>query len=417
MSPTGKALTGLTVGLVAGSAISLAADPRWLPVTRIAEAVGTLWVNAILMTVIPLIVSSLVVGVASAASPRMIGRVGGRAVAVFVILLVAAAVVSALALPAVMSWMPSDPAAAASLAPAGATPGEPVVPPSLAQWLVNLVPVNPVKAAADGALLPLIVFTLGFALAVAGLQPEQKQLILRLAEAVSAAMMRLLAWIVALAPVGVFALALALAAKAGPTIAGELGYYVLVAVSACAVTTLALYAVARVFAGIPIRRFARAVGPAQAVGFTSHSSLAALPTLVEDARKVLGLGPEITTFGLPLAAATFKYSAPVGSLAAAFFISRLYGIPIAPGAIPTVVIMAVLTSFSVPGVGGGAVFAAMGPVLLAAGLPAQALGLLFAVDPIPNAARTVANVTGYLAAATVMAGRPDPGTTGEQRST
>jgi proton glutamate symport protein len=413
VSPTARSLSGLTLGLVAGSVLSYAADPRWLPITHLSEAIGTAWVNAILMTVIPLIVSSLVLGVASAATPRTIGRIGGRAIVIFLVLLVAAAVLSALVLPTVIAWMPSDPAAAASLAPAAT--GEPVVPPSLAQWLVGLVPANPVKAAADGALLPLIVFTLGFALAVAGLPQEQKQLVLRMAEAVSAAMLRLLGWIVALAPVGVFALALALAAKAGPAIAGALGYYVLVAVVACAAFTLALYGVARLFAGIPLRRFARAVAPAQAVAFTSHSSLAALPTLVEDARKELGLGPEITTFGLPLAAATFKYSAPVGSLMAAFFISRLYGIPIAPGAVPTLVIMAVLTSFSVPGVGGGAVFAAMGPVLLAAGLPAQSLGLLFAVDPIPNAARTVANVTGYLAAATVMAGRPNPGAGGEAR--
>jgi len=402
MSPTGKALAGLTAGLVAGSAISIAADPRWLPVTRLSEAVGTLWVNAILMTVIPLIVSSLVVGVASTANPRIIGRVGGRSVVVFVILLVAVAVISALTLPVVMSWMPSDPSAATALAPAA---GEVVVPPTLSQWLVALVPANPIKAAADGALLPLIVFTLGFALAVASLAPEQRHLMLRLAEAVSAAMLRLLGWIVALAPIGVFALALALAAKAGPAVAGALGYYVLVAVTACGVFTLALYGLARFFGGIPIRQFARAVGPAQAVGFTSHSSLAALPTLVEDARQQLGLGPEITTFALPLAAATFKYSAPIGSLAAAIFISRLYGIPIPPALVPTMVIMAVLTSFSVPGVGGGAVFAAMGPVLLAAGLPTQALGLLFAVDPIPNSARTVANVTGYLAAGVVVAGR------------
>jgi proton glutamate symport protein len=390
---------------VAGSAIALSADARWLPVAHLAEAAGTMWVNAILMTVIPLIVASLVVGVASAADPRIIGRIGGRALAVFLILLAAAAVISALVLPAVMSWMPADPAAAAALAPAAAT-SEPVAPPTLTQWLVALVPSNPIKAGADGALLPLMVFTVGFALAAAQLEAEQKTLVLRLAEAVGATMLKLLGWVVALAPIGVFALALALAAKAGPAIAGALGYYVLVAVTACLVFTLALYGVARVFGGVAIRRFARAVGPAQAVAFTSHSSLAALPTLIEDSRRVLGLGPEITSFALPFAAATFKYSAPIGSLAAAFFISRLYGIPIASGALPTVVIMSVLTSFSVPGVGGGAVFAAMGPVLLAAGLPAQAIGLLFAVDPIPNSARTFANVTAYLAAATVVSRRP-----------
>lgn len=406
MSPTARSLAGLVGGLVAGSVIALSADARWLPMARLAEAAGTMWVNAILMTVIPLIVASLVVGVASAADPRIIGRVGSRSLAVFLILLAAAALISALVLPVVMSWMPSDPAAASALAPAAGT-SEPVAAPTLTQWLIGLVPSNPIKAAADGALLPLMVFTVGFALAAARLPAEQKALVLRLAEAIGATMLKLLGWVVGLAPIGVFALALALAAKAGPAIAGALGYYVMVAVTACLVFTLALYGVARLVGGVGIRRFARAVGPAQAVAFTSHSSLAALPTLIEDSRRVLGLGPEITSFALPFAAATFKYSAPIGSLAAAFFISRLYGIPIASGALPTVVIMSVLTSFSVPGVGGGAVFAAMGPVLLAAGLPAQAIGLLFAVDPIPNSARTFANVTAYLAAATVVAGRPD----------
>jgi Na+/H+-dicarboxylate symporter len=394
----------LAAGMAVGGVVALSAEPsRWTEVVQLFEAIGTVWINSILMTVIPLIAASLVVSIGSAPDQQTLGRIGGRAIAVFFTLLVAGAVITCLIMPTVVRWFPPGglPPDLQTIAPV-----EPIARPSFTQWIVGLVPANPIKAGADGAILPLIVFMVAFGLALTRLTAELRGQVLGLFEAVRSAMLVILGWVIAVAPIGVFSLGLAMIAKAGLGAAGQLGAYVLMAVILGAVATLALYPITLLFGRVPMRRFARAVGPAQAVGFTSHSSLAALPTLLTSARDELGYSPEITGFCLPFAAATFKYSAPIASISSAYFVSHLYGVPIAPGTVPIVAVVAILTSFSVPGVGGGAVLGSMGPVLLAAGLPAQAVGVLFALDPIPNSARTVANVTGYLAASAIVAGRP-----------
>ncbi|HKV74286.1 MAG TPA: dicarboxylate/amino acid:cation symporter [Gemmatimonadales bacterium] len=404
MSPTARGLVALAAGMAVGAVIALSGDPaRWQGAVQLFEAVGSVWINAILMTVIPLIAASLVVSIGSAPDQHTLGRVGGRALAVFLILLVAGAVITSLIMPVVVQWFPSG-----GLPPglqSAAVPDN-VPRPSFTQWIVGLVPSNPIKAGADGAILPIIVFMVAFGLALTRLQASLRLQLLGLFEAVRQAMLVILGWVVTVAPVGIFALALAMIAKAGVGAAGELGAYILMAVVFGAVATLALYPVVRIFGRVPMGRFARAVGPGQAVGFTSHSSLAALPTLLESARTELKYSEEITGFCLPFAAATFKYSAPIASISSAYFVSHLYGIPIPPASVPTLAVVAILTSFSVPGVGGGAVLGSMGPVLLAAGMPAQAIGVLFAVDPIPNSVRTVANVTGYLASSAIVAGKP-----------
>ncbi len=406
MSSTSRGLLALAAGLAIGSWIAIGNDPtRWHLLIQLSEAVGTVWINAILMTVIPLITASLVVAIGSAPDQRTLGRIGGRALVVYLVLLIGGAVLTCLIMPVVVTWLPTGTSPAALQTAAT----DPVIPPTLAQWLVGLVPPNPITAGADGAILPLIIFTILFGLATTRLPADRRGLVLNLFDAIRNTMLTILAWVTALAPIGVFALGLALAAKAGPTAVGELGAYVLMAVVLGTIFTLALYPLTRIFGRVPIRLFARTVGPAQAVGFTSHSSLAALPTLIDSAERELHYPPEIIGFCLPFSAATFKYSAPIASLSAAFFVSHLYGVPIAAGSLPLIATVAVLMSFSVPGVGGGAVLAAMSPVLLAAGLPTQALGVLLALDPIPNSARTVANVTGYLAATAIVAGRPGQG--------
>jgi len=128
------------------------------------EPFGTLWVNAIRMTVIPLIVASLVVAV-SGTAPRTVGRLGTRALVVFFILLSACAAMTAIAAPLLFEHLTIDPAAAQSIR-AGVAPVQRPEMPNFTSWVVSLVPVNPIKSAADGAMLPLVVFTLAFGLAL-----------------------------------------------------------------------------------------------------------------------------------------------------------------------------------------------------------------------------------------------------------
>ena len=157
---------------------------------------------------------------------------------------------------------------------------------------------------------------------------------------------------------------------------------------------------AAVFVGrVPLRRFARAALPAQAVAFSSRSSIAALPALIESARTRLGLPDAIAVFILPLATALFRVGATLGLMTGCLFIARLYGIAIGPGQVATLVLTSVLTSFSIPGIPGGSILA-MVPVLASVGLPIDGLGILLGVDTIPDIFRTTANVTGQLAAAT-----------------
>jgi Na+/H+-dicarboxylate symporter len=205
----------------------------------------------------------------------------------------------------------------------------------------------------------------------------------------------------------VFALALPLAARLGLAAAGAVGYYIVVVVAVSSLFILLLYPLVRFGAGIGFRPFARGAAPAQAVAFSARSSLASLPAMIEGGERHLGFPPIIRQFFLPLAASTFRMGGAVGIPAGVLFVARLYGVELAPAQLATVAFTAVLLTFSIPGVPGGAILVMM-PVLAAVGLPPQAAGLLLGVDTVPDMFRTTANVTGTMAAATILARREPP---------
>jgi proton glutamate symport protein len=163
-----------------------------------------------------------------------------------------------------------------------------------------------------------------------------------------------------------------------------------------------LYPAAAWGGDISLRDFARAAAPPQTVGFSSRSSMAALPALIDSSRMHLGLPEEITTFFLPLASAVFRPGGAVGLTTGAVFVARLYGVAIGPAQIATIVATAILTTFSIPGIPGGSIVA-MAPVLASVGIPIEGLGILLGVDTIPDLFRTTTNVTGQLAAAVIVA--------------
>jgi proton glutamate symport protein len=410
MSFTTRVLIALAAGLALGLAVSSTGNPTLVTMTRWIEPLGTLFINGIRMTVIPLVVGSLVAGIASAPNPSALGRIGVRALAIFVITLFAGAIAAALIAPPVFALFAIDPAAQAALQASAAESATSTAEsvrriPGFGQWLIDLVPTNPVKAAADGAMLPLIVFTLAFGLAVAGLRSDTKAVVVRVFEAIRDAAMTLVRWILWTAPIGVFALALALVARLGASAIGALAGYVglVVAVSVIFVV-LVLYPMAAIIGKVPILEFARAALPAQAVAFSSRSSLAALPAMIESARDRLRLPEEITSFFLPLAASVYRIGAAIGQTVGVLFVAQLYGVSLGPATLATVVLTAVATSFSVPGIPGGSIVI-MAPVLMAAGLPVEGIGILLGADTIPDMFRTTANVTGHLAVATAVAGK------------
>jgi Na+/H+-dicarboxylate symporter len=406
MSLTTRVLIALLAGLALGLLVSSTGNAALADAARWIEPLGTLFINAIRMTVIPLVVGSLVAGIASAPRPASLGRIGARAVVFFLVTLFVSATFAAIVAPPVLARFSIDSGAQAALqasASATATTTADSVRrvPGFAQWLIDLVPNNPVKAAADGAMLPLIVFAVAFGLAVAGLKGDSRATVVRVFEAIRDAAMTLVHWILLIAPVGVFALALSLSARLGASAIGALAGYIGLVALMTVLFGLALYPLAAILGGVSVMEFARATLPAQAVAFSSRSSLAALPALIEGGREHLRLPDEITSFFLPLAVAVYRIGAAIGQTVGVAFIAQLYGVSLGPAQLATVVLTAVATSFSVPGIPGGSIVI-MAPVLMAAGLPVEGIGILLGADTIPDMFRTTVNVTGHMAAAAVV---------------
>jgi len=337
-----------------------------------------------------------------------VGRVGVRALVLFLVMLVAAAVFSAAIAPPVFARLPIPAEAAEAMRASAATVGGTAAAEAgslrqnFAEWLVALVPANPIKAAADGAMLPLIVFSLAFGLALTQVAADRRASLLRGVQAVADASLALVRWVLAFAPLGVFALAIPLAARLGVSAAGALAAYVgLVAVATVAFTLLVLYPAAALLGRVSLADFARASAPAQAVAFSARSSLAALPAMIEGAKERLRPAPEITGFFLPLAATTFRTGAGIGQTIGVLFVAHLYGVPLGPAQLATIVATVVLTSFSIPGVPAGSILV-LAPILAAAGLPAEGIGILVGIDTIPDMFRTTANVTGDMAGAAIL---------------
>ena len=367
------------------------------------EPVGTIWVNAIRMTVVPLVVA-LLLGAVVRGDDQRIGRIGGIAFGVFLALHLCTVVVALAVVPTVVSWVPVDAASVARLqadaaAASAATAEQMRALPGFGQWIASLAPANVIRAAADGAMLPLIVFTLLFALALRRIVPERRESVLRVFDGVGAAMLEIVRWLIAVAPIGVFSLVAPTAARLGLSLAGALGYYVVAYSALMVLMAVVLSVVGALGSGVGVSRFVKAALPAQAVAFSSSSSLASLPALIESAER-LGVPRPIAGLVSPLAVSSFKVVISVSWLLGTLFLGRLFGVPIAAADYFTVVAAAVALSFATPGVPNGA-FLLLAPVLASLGLPAAGVGLLIAVDAIPDLFATTANVTADFAAVAI----------------
>ena len=206
MSLTTKVLIGLVAGLAVGIAISTSSNTALQAIPRYIEPVGTIWVNALRMVVIPLVVSAILVGITSLPDPRSVGRIGGRALLLALAMLVSAATFAVVVGPLVMSGLTIDPAAAESMrASAAKASGDALQNAQkivgFSQWLVDLVPANPIKAAADGAMLPLIIFSLLLGLAISRLDDTGREHLMRVVRAVLDASLTLVHWVLRAAPI------------------------------------------------------------------------------------------------------------------------------------------------------------------------------------------------------------------------
>lgn len=404
-----RVVVALAAGLAAGAAAQAYGIPGGTGTVAVIDGVGQLWLNALRMTIIPLVFSLLVTGIASIADAAATGRLALKAVIVFALLLIGATAYGILASMGLHAIWPIDPEGGRLLL-AGAT-GDAVVRESVggggfAAFLTSLAPANPVRAAADDAILGIVVFAIVFGFATTRLPGRLRQPLTIFFEAVSETMIIIVHWVLLAAPLGVFALALGVGLRAGLGAAGVLGHYIAIVVLSLIGLILLTYVVAVVFGRIGLARFARGAAPAQVVAFSTQSSLACLPAMVDRARTSLGVSAATAGLVLPLAVAVFRITSTVANLAVCIYVAHLYGIPLSPGVLLAGGVAALAISVGTVGLPGQvSFFASIAPIALAMGLPLEVLPLLLAVEVVPDIFRTVGNVTADLAAARIVEGR------------
>ena len=404
-SLSARVVVALVLGLAAGAAIQTTeVASRWRDVAEIVESVGALWLNALRMTVVPLVFSLLVTGIASVADAAATGRLAARAVLLFTVLIFGAAIFSTVAVQALLALWPVDPASAqAFIAGAAPTDAATITPPTLSQWLASLAPANPIHAAAEDQILPLVVFACFFGFAATRLPDTSRVPMVTFFRAVEETMIVIVRWVLVAAPIGVFALSLGVGTRAGLGAAGVLVQYITVVSLVTIAITVVAYILAVVWGRAPFLKFARVTAPAGVVAFSTQSSLATLPAMLEIAREGLGVPARVTDLVLPLAVAVFRFTSPVANLAVAYFIAHLYGFHPSPLQMIGAIFASYAASVGAVGLPGQvSFFISMAPICVALGVPLDLLGILLAVEVVPDIFRTVGNVMGDLAATVIL---------------
>ncbi|WP_343203852.1 MULTISPECIES: cation:dicarboxylase symporter family transporter [unclassified Luteimonas] len=405
MSTAARVLLALVLGAVVGLALAFHDSALAANVADAVQPVGRLWLNALQMTVVPLVAALVVLGVNTAADAAASGRTARRAMLVFAVLLIASGTFTAVMAPTLLSLVPRDASLVEAFRAAiGSEATQPGRAASFGEWIATVIPNNALAAAAANAMLPLVVFSLFFGFAATRILPERRAQLLALVQSIADTMIVIVRWVLWAAPVGVFALVLAVCARVGAGVLGALGWYVLLLCTLYIMVTVLLYLVAALVAREPVRRFAAGIAPAQAIAASTQSSLASLPAMVDCARERLGYPLHVTSLVLPMAVSLFRITSPVQYIGVVSFIAWMYGIELGGVQVGTAIVLSALISMGSVGLPGQVSFMTNNlPVTQAMGLPVEPLALLLAVDNIPDVFSTVGNVTGDLTATSIVA--------------
>lgn len=413
MSQSSRILLSLVAGLALGAALARLA-PGSVPTTvAISGPIGTAWLNALQMTVLPLVFSLLVTGIAATAEAARSGAVAARAIVIILSVMVASAVTSAVLTPTLLDLVPMPAASGTALRAAlvGANAAGPV--PPLGDFLAGMVPSNVVAAAANGGFLSLILFALVFAFALARIAPEPRALLTAFFSAIRDTMLVVIGWVIWIAPIGVFALALTVAAKTGTAAVGALLHYIVTVTSVGVAVSLLAFPLAVWGGRMALGRFVRGAAPVLAVAMSTQSSLASLPAMLRSSEE---LGVPVATSGvvLPIAVAMLRATGPGMNLAVAIYVANWFGIPMSFATLSAATAIAVLTSLGSVSLPGQISFiGAIAPIAVTLGVPLAPLWLLVAVETIPDIFRTMGNVVMDLAVTLTVSARTRPVAFGE----
>ncbi|WP_370715101.1 dicarboxylate/amino acid:cation symporter [Sphingomonas sp. IW22] len=397
-----RILLALIVGITAGILLAATRPDAALAGTAVAQPIGTMWLNALRMTIVPLVVALLVTGVAATARAARASRLAGRAILVFMICLWTSSALGALFTLTLLDLFPLGAQAGAALKASFASAAPAGEVPPFSEFLVAMVPTNPVSAAAEDAFLPLIVFTTTFAFALTRLPAEPRELLTRFFQAVADAMLVMIGWVLWLAPLGVFALAYVVGAKAGTAAFGALLHYVAVVAGTGILIWLLAYPTARFAGRVSLSHFLRATSPAQAVAISTQSSLASLPAMLRGA-EALKLPIAASGVVLPLAVAIFRFTGPAMNISVALYVAHVFGMQLGPEQVAIGIAAAAITTLGAVSLPGTISFvSSIAPIALAMGVPIEPLALLVAVETLPDIIRTLGNVTMDVAVTSVV---------------
>ena len=405
MSPPVRILLALVAGLLVGIWLISTAPDAGAAGLAVTEPVGTMWLHALQMTIVPLVVSLLVTGIASTAQAARASRLAGRALATFITLLWVSAALGAAFTLGLLELFPLGPDAANALKSAVASAGAVGDVPPFADFIVAMVPTNALNAAANDAFLPLILFASVFGFALTRLPEAQRTLLVGVFQAIADTMLVVIGWVLWLAPIGVFALAYTVGAKAGTSAFGALLHYVAIVTSTGFGVALLAIPMALIGARLALGSYLRAMTQPFAVAVSTQSSLASLPAMLRATER---LGVPVATAGvaLPLAVAIFRFTGPAMNLSVVLYVAHIFGVELSAAQIGIGIAVAAITSLGAVSLPGSISFvSSCAPIALALGLPLGPLGLLVAVETFPDIMRTLGNVAMDVAATSAVAKR------------
>ncbi|MBI1252578.1 MAG: cation:dicarboxylase symporter family transporter [Alphaproteobacteria bacterium] len=396
-------IAALAAGVGFGFAAQAMGGARFAPAVSIIESVGAVWLGALRMTVVPLVYALLVSGIGSVANAVATGRLAARALALFAGLLFLAIGYAIAASTAGLALAPIDPAQARNLIEALGGGAVSATAPTAAQWLSTFAPANPVQAAAEENIVQIVIFAALFGFAVTRLPQALRDPLLMLHTALAEAMVIIVRWVLYAAPIGVFALSIGVASRAGAGVVGLIAHYVAFVSAITAGSCLIAFLVGAVFSRVGPARFAQAAAPVWTVALSTQSSLASLPVMIARSRDVLAASERVVDLVLPLAVAVFRFTSPIANLAVVFFLARLHGVELSGADIAAGALVALAISIGTVGLPGQAsFFASVAPICLAMGAPVILLPVLLAVEVIPDIFRTLGNVTADMAAVAIL---------------
>ena len=406
-----KILIGLIAGIVVGTVANWA-DIVWLQdLLQSIEPIGTVFIRLIMMIVIPLVVASLILGTASLGDLRKLGRLGGKTVMIYLFTTAVAVSIGLLLSNIVRPGSRIDPTTRDTISAAWSEDAAgrmtlAAEKPTVIETLVNMVPNNPFQSAANGDLLPLIIFSIIFGAAISVIARERRDMVLTFFNGVNDAVMVMIDWIMKLAPYAVFALIAAVISRFGMDVLQSLAIYAGVVVTGLTLHTIGTYGTMVAVLGRfnPIEFFRR-IREVPLIAFSTSSSNATLPVTMETAEEELGVSKGISSFVLPLGATINMDGTALYQGVATVFIAQVYGVDLSFTQLLTIVLTATLASIGTAGVpSAGIVMLIL--VLQSVGMAGQAaagIALILGVDRILDMLRTVTNVIGDLSASLIVA--------------